>query len=91
MLFNVISLQLKVRKHLDLGNADKAAFYFVIRAQKNGKPEPESAESDELSELKKLGYRFFDQDGVIWCLKPDGEYINGKDAEKQWDDACAAA
>jgi len=84
MLYQIIGLTTKVNKHIQAGNLDKAAFYFVARCARDGKPEPGSAESEDLSQLKAAGYRFHTNNGDVVCEKPNGKLYQGREALDSW-------
>ena len=83
-MYAAIGLAMKVTKHIQAGNLDKAAFYFVARCARDGKPEADSPEGEELSQLKAAGYRFFTNNGDVVCEKPNGRIFLGKDALDSW-------
>lgn len=84
-MYQSIGLQMKVSKHLAKGELEKAAFYFVTRSQRDGKPEEGSAEHEEMEQLKAAGYKFKKSpDGEVLCIRPNGKLYSGRDALADW-------
>ena len=83
-MYAAVGLAMKVNKHIQAGNLEKAAFYFVARCARDGKPEADSPEGEELSQLKAAGYRFAQIKGEVFCVKPNGRIYLGKDALDSW-------
>lgn len=84
MIQQMIGLQLKVQKHLD-ADLDKAAYYLGALLQRDGAPEPGSAEKSALEALKRAGFRFINhpESGVI-VVKRNGRVWYGREALADW-------
>jgi hypothetical protein len=88
-MYEAVGLTLKVKKHLDLGNLDKAAMYFAARAVRDGKPEEGSAEYAELQQLKAAGYKFYRNGDDVVAVKPNGRIYSGEDVLQEWTRLCS--
>jgi hypothetical protein len=86
-IYNAVGLTMKVSKCIGEGRLDKAAFYFVARAVRDGRPAEGTAEFAELQQLKAAGYKFRQSpDGDILAEKPNGRFYSGREAIKAWNE-----